>query len=62
MTVGELADEYFEQMILGKWKHPKIVRSRIEKDIRPNIGKLALEDVEPRHIDAMLQRSSSAGR
>ena len=55
MTVAKLADEYFERMVLGKWKHPNIVRSRIEKDIKPNIGKLALEDVEPRHIDAMLQ-------
>jgi integrase len=55
MTVGELADDYFERMVLGKWKHPNIVRSRIEKDIKPNLGKLALEDVEPRHIDAMLR-------
>ena len=55
MTVAKLADEYFERMVFGKWKHPNIVRSRIEKDINPHIGKLALEDVEPRHIDAMLQ-------
>ena len=55
MTVAKLSDEYFERMVLGKWKHPNIVRSRIEKDITPNIGKLALEVVEPRHIDAMLQ-------
>lgn len=54
-TVGQLADEYFERMILGRWKHPNIVRGRIEKDIKPNIGKLALEDVKPLHIDAMLQ-------
>ncbi len=55
MTVGSLADEYFERMVLGKWKHPNIVRSRIEKDIRPHLGKLSLESVEPRHVDAMLQ-------
>ena len=55
MTVGKLADEYFERMVLGKWKHPNIVRSRIEKDIRPHLGKLTLESVEPRHIDAMLR-------
>ena len=54
MTVGKLADEYFERMVLGKWKHPNIVRSRIEKDIRLHLGKLSLESVEPRHIDAML--------
>ena len=55
MTVAKLSDEYFERMVLGKWKHPNIVRSRIEKDIKPNIGKLALENVEPRPIDAMPQ-------
>ena len=42
-TVGDLADEYFARMILGRWKHPNIVRSRIERDIKPA------------HIDATLQ-------
>jgi hypothetical protein len=37
-TVGQLADEYFERMINGRWKHPNIVRSRIEKDIKPHLG------------------------
>ncbi|MDP2782976.1 MAG: tyrosine-type recombinase/integrase [Sulfurimicrobium sp.] len=55
ITVGQLADEYFARMILGHWKHPNIVRSRIEKDIKPNIGKLAVGDVKPKHIDDMLQ-------
>jgi integrase len=54
-TVGQLADEYFERMINGRWKRPNIVRSRIEKDIKPHLGKLALDAVEPRHIDAMLR-------
>ncbi len=55
ITVGQLADEYFEKNILGRWKHPNIVRSRIERDIKPNIGRLAVQDVKPMHIDAMLQ-------
>lgn len=55
VTVAKLADDYFERMILGRWKHPNIVRSRIEKDIKPNIGRLKVEDVKPSHIDAMLQ-------
>ncbi len=55
MTVAQLADDYFERNILGRWKHPNIVRSRIEKDIKPNIGKLAVDAVKPMHIDAMLQ-------
>jgi integrase len=54
LTVGQLADEYFERMILGRWKHPNIVRSRIERDFKPNIGALPVEDVKPSHIDAML--------
>jgi hypothetical protein len=46
-TVGQLADDYFERMINGRWKHPNIVRIRIEKDIKPHLGKLALDAVEP---------------
>lgn len=55
LTVGQLADEYFAKNILGRWKHPNIVRARIENDIKPHIGKLAAEDVKPGHIDTMLQ-------
>lgn len=56
VTVADLADEYFERMILGRWKHPNIVRSRIEKDIKPTIGKLKVEAVRPRDIDNVLQK------
>ncbi len=55
MTVATLADEYFERLILGRWKHPNIVRSRIERDIKPSIGNLLVEEVKPQHIDALLQ-------
>lgn len=54
-TVARLADEYFDRMVLGKWKHPNIVRARIEKDIKPHLGKLLVDEVRPLHIDAMLQ-------
>lgn len=54
-TVAKLADQYFERTILGRWKHPNIVRSRIENDIKPAIGKMKAEDVRPREIDAMIQ-------
>lgn len=57
MTVARLADEYFKKRIEGgsnPWKHPDIVRRRIEKDIRPNLGKLSVKDVKPRHIQDML--------
>ena len=61
VTVAALADEYFPARILGRWKHPNIVRSRIERDIKPNIGKLAVGDVRPQHIDAMLKSIMARG-
>ena len=60
-TVGQLADEYFARMIVGHWKHPNIVRSRIAKDIKPSIGRLRVEEVEPMHVDAMLRRIVARG-
>ncbi len=35
MRVSELAAEYFERQILPRWKHPDILRRRIDKDINP---------------------------
>lgn len=55
ISMGDLADMYFTEQILGRWKHPNIVRSRIDNDIKPNIGKLAIAEVKPSHIDAMLK-------
>ena len=54
-TVAKLADEYFERTILGRWKYPIILRSRIQNDLKPAIGKMKAEDIRPRDIDAMLQ-------
>lgn len=54
-TVAKLADKFFQDRVLGNWKHPNIVRARIEKDIKPSIGHLAVEDVTPRHIDDLLK-------
>lgn len=54
-TMAELADEFFQKRVLGVWKHPNIVRARIEKDIKPAIGHLSAEAVTPRHIEALLQ-------
>jgi integrase len=55
VTVAALANEYFAARILGRWKHPNIVRARIERHIKPSIGKLAIGEVKPSHIDAMLK-------
>lgn len=54
-TMAQLADEFFQNRVLGNWKHPNIVRARIEKDIKPAIGHLAVEAVTPRHIDDLLK-------
>jgi integrase len=37
------------------------VRSRIERDIKPHLGSLAVEDVKPLHIDALLQAIVARG-
>ncbi|EEM2408791.1 tyrosine-type recombinase/integrase [Salmonella enterica] len=61
LRVSDLANEYYERQILGRWKHPDILRRRIDKDITPNIGKMKVEDVRPRDIDNMLQKIVSRG-
>lgn len=53
--VSDLALEYYEKQIVGRWKHPDILRRRIEKDINPHIGIIKVEDVKPGDIDMMLQ-------
>ncbi|HHV7360393.1 TPA: tyrosine-type recombinase/integrase [Morganella morganii] len=55
IRVCDLAAEYFERQILPRWKHPDILRRRIDKDINPRIGDMKLVDVKPRHIDDMLK-------
>lgn len=54
-TMAELADEFFQKRVLGVWKHPNIVRARIEKDIKPAIGHLSVDGVTPLHINALLE-------
>lgn len=54
-TVSQLCDQFYERVILPKWKHADIVRRRIENDIKPKLGKMKAEDVKPRDIDEMLQ-------
>ncbi|ELP5720423.1 tyrosine-type recombinase/integrase [Enterobacter asburiae] len=61
LRVSDLAAEYFQRQILPRWKHPDILRRRIDKDINPHIGSLKVEDVKPRHIDAMLQSIVARG-
>lgn len=55
LRVSDLAAEYFQRQILPRWKHPDILRRRIDKDINPCIGHMKVEEVKPRHIDNMLK-------
>ena len=54
-TFEQLADVYLEKMIIGRWKNASVIKARIDKDIKPHIGALAIEAVKPAHIDTMIQ-------
>ena len=54
-TVAEIADDYFRKKVLGTWKHPDILRRRLEKDINPRMGKKKIKEIKPRDIDSLLQ-------
>lgn len=60
-TVGYLCDQFYERVILPKWKHADIVRRRIENDIKPKMGKMKAEDVKPRDVDEMLRAIVTRG-
>lgn len=55
LTVSQLADKYYQERVLGKVKHPNIVLAKINKDIKPSIGKLYVEEVTPSHIEKILK-------
>jgi integrase len=46
---------------IPRWKHPEIVRARIEKDIRPNLGSLPADGVKVHHVQAMLDAVNERG-
>lgn len=53
-TVTELVEEYLQRNVDGKLKSAKARRLSLNKHLIPAIGKLRIEDVEPRHIADML--------
>lgn len=61
IKLSDLASEYYQRQILPRWKHPDILRRRIDKDINPHIGHMKLEDIKPRHIDNMLKNIIDRG-
>ena len=61
VTVGQVADDYFERIILGRWKHPNIVRSRIERNIKPHIGGLGVDAVKPGSMRSPVEATRCRG-
>lgn len=57
-TVTELVEEYLQRNVDGKLKSAKTRRLSLNKHLIPAIGKLRIEDVEPRHIADMLDEIS----
>jgi integrase len=55
LTVGALADNFYDRYIAGRLKHPEIVRSWINNRIKPAIGSLPLGDVRPSHVDHFIR-------
>lgn len=55
-TVARLADEYFDRQIAGKVKHSNIPLRQLDKDIKPVIGHLKVDEIKPKHIDDVLQK------
>ncbi|TCV92116.1 site-specific recombinase XerD [Luteibacter rhizovicinus] len=55
LTVGALADNFYDRYIAGRLKHPEIVRSWINNRIKPAIGALSLADIRPSHVDKFIR-------
>lgn len=60
-TFSEVADEYFDRMVVPRYKHTSIPKARIENDIKPVIGKKQVEQIKPRDIDALIQKVVNRG-
>ncbi len=61
MTVNELADEYFAREVVNRVKHSNIQRGQIEKNIRPIIGGLIVQNVTALHVDEVLEAIKKRG-
>jgi len=54
-TFTSLADEWYYRNIKPNVQNPQIIRRVLDKDILPKIGAIAPADLEPYHIDDVLQ-------
>jgi integrase len=44
-----------------RWKHPEIVNARFERDIRPELGELPVDEVRAHHVQTMLNKIVERG-
>lgn len=54
-TVAELVEQFLAKEIRPRHRQPKRVERLFERDVLPKIGRLAVEEVTPGHIDRMLR-------
>ncbi|GAB6048464.1 tyrosine-type recombinase/integrase [Methyloparacoccus murrellii] len=61
LTVNQLADDFYNLRVKDRLKRPDLIRNLLERDIRPCLGNLRLDEVKPRHIDRMLRAIAGRG-
>ena len=59
--VQGLGHLWYERYILKNVKHPQVVERVLRRHIYPVIGKLAINEVRPHHIDGVLTKIVEAG-
>lgn len=59
--VADLAQVWYDRHIARTYKHPEVVLRVIRRHINPVIGKLAVTEARPLHIDRVLTRILDAG-
>jgi integrase len=60
-TVQRLGEVWFARYIQPRYKHPEVVARVLRKHINPVLGSVALQDVQPGHIDHVLTRTVVGG-
>jgi integrase len=61
-NVDDLFDDWYKNDIEKRLKHPSIPLRIYRKELKKDIGKLAIQDVNPRDIRTIIQRIMDSGR
>ncbi|MFQ2548184.1 tyrosine-type recombinase/integrase [Aeromonas caviae] len=61
-TVEQLFLDWYQHDVSRRLKHPQIPQRIYQKEIAPQIGKLALKDVNARDIRAIIHKVANSGR